>query len=74
MTDQRLALDFAASSDRGLVRTNNEDSAYAGPRLLTLAGRVATHAIGEGQQAWARVGGAPIIRAHQTAVGGRGEI
>ena len=39
-----------------------------------LAGRVATHAIGEGQQAWARVGGVLIIRAHQTAVGGCGEI
>src|SRR5699024_892255 len=47
MTDQRLALDFAASSDRGLVRTNNEDSAYAGPRLLTLADGMGGHAAGE---------------------------
>lgn len=47
MTDQRLALDFAASSDRGLVRTNNEDSAYAGPRLLALADGMGGHAAGE---------------------------
>lgn len=47
MTDQRLTLDFAASSDRGLVRTNNEDSAYAGPRLLALADGMGGHAAGE---------------------------
>ena len=28
-----LKLNFVAASDRGLVRTNNEDSAYAGPHL-----------------------------------------
>ncbi|WP_099332801.1 PP2C family protein-serine/threonine phosphatase [Actinomyces minihominis] len=28
---------FAARSDVGLLRTNNQDSAYAGPRLLVLA-------------------------------------
>ena len=27
-------LNFVAASDRGLVRGNNEDSAYAGPHLL----------------------------------------
>ena len=30
-----LKLDYAVASDRGLVRSNNEDSAYAGPYLPT---------------------------------------
>ena len=29
-----LVLRYAARSDRGLVRSNNEDSVYAGARLL----------------------------------------
>lgn len=40
-------LNFAACSDRGLVRSNNEDSAYAGPRLLALADGMGGHAAGE---------------------------
>ena len=32
-----LVLHYAARSDRGLVRSNNQDSVYAGPRLLALA-------------------------------------
>ena len=32
-----LGLDFAARSDVGLVRSNNQDSAYAGPHLLVVA-------------------------------------
>ena len=32
-----LALQYAARSDRGLVRAENEDSVYAGPRLLAVA-------------------------------------
>jgi len=32
-----LVLRYAARSDRGLVRANNEDSVYAGARLLALA-------------------------------------
>ena len=32
-----LILRYAARSDRGLVRQNNQDSVYAGPRLLALA-------------------------------------
>lgn len=40
-------LNFAACSDRGLVRGNNEDSAYAGPRLLALADGMGGHAAGE---------------------------
>lgn len=43
----KLALDFVAVSDRGLVRANNEDSAYAGPNLLVLADGMGGHAAGE---------------------------
>ena len=43
----KLALDFVAVSDRGLVRGNNEDSAYAGPNLLVLADGMGGHAAGE---------------------------
>lgn len=43
----KLALDFVAASDRGLVRRNNEDSAYAGPHLLVLADGMGGHAAGE---------------------------
>ncbi|MDN4472392.1 PP2C family protein-serine/threonine phosphatase [Demequina zhanjiangensis] len=32
-----IAFDFAARSDVGLVRANNQDSAYAGPQLLVVA-------------------------------------
>lgn len=32
-----LGLDFAARSDVGLVRSTNQDSAYAGPQLLVVA-------------------------------------
>lgn len=41
------SLDYTAVSDRGLVRQNNEDSAYAGPRLLALADGMGGHAAGE---------------------------
>ena len=43
----KLALNFVAVSDRGLVRANNEDSAYAGPHLLVLADGMGGHAAGE---------------------------
>ena len=43
----KLALDFVAVSDRGLVRANNEDSAYAGAHLLVLADGMGGHAAGE---------------------------
>lgn len=42
-----LALRYAARSDRGLVRANNEDSVYAGHRLLALADGMGGHAAGE---------------------------
>ncbi|GFG73746.1 PP2C family protein-serine/threonine phosphatase [Mycobacterium botniense] len=42
-----LVLRYAARSDRGLVRANNEDSVYAGGRLLALADGMGGHAAGE---------------------------
>ncbi|MFL6052300.1 MAG: PP2C family protein-serine/threonine phosphatase [Actinoallomurus sp.] len=38
---------YAARSDVGLVREGNEDSAYAGPRLLAVADGLGGHAHGE---------------------------
>ncbi|MGH8892041.1 MAG: PP2C family protein-serine/threonine phosphatase [Actinomycetes bacterium] len=42
-----LALRYAARSDVGLIRSINEDSGYAGPRLLVIADGVGGHAAGE---------------------------
>lgn len=42
-----LRLHYTVASDRGLVRGNNEDSAYAGPNLLVLADGMGGHAAGE---------------------------
>ncbi|GLZ56133.1 protein phosphatase 2C domain-containing protein [Actinomycetospora sp. NBRC 106378] len=42
-----LVLRYSARSDRGLVRQNNQDSVYAGPRLLALADGMGGHAAGE---------------------------
>ena len=51
-----LTLRYAARSDRGLIRSGNEDSVYAGPRLLAVADgmgpldRHAAHAVGNRKQ------------------------
>jgi serine/threonine protein phosphatase PrpC len=42
-----LRLRYAAESDVGLVRQGNEDSGYAGPRLLMVADGMGGHAAGE---------------------------
>lgn len=42
-----MKLNYTVASDRGLVRGNNEDSAYAGPYLLALADGMGGHAAGE---------------------------
>lgn len=42
-----LALRYAARSHAGLLRTSNEDSVYAGPRLLAVADGMGGHAAGE---------------------------
>src|SRR5690606_15012960 len=42
-----LALRYAARSDVGLVRANNQDSAYAGPHLLVVADGMGGHAGGD---------------------------
>lgn len=44
--DMRTTLRFAVQSQTGL-RSNNEDAAYAGPRLLALADGMGGHAAGE---------------------------
>ena len=41
-----LVLRYSARSDRGLVRQNNQDAVYAGPRLLALADGMGGHAAG----------------------------
>jgi protein phosphatase len=42
-----FALRYAVRSDVGLLREGNEDSAYAGPRLLAVADGMGGHAAGE---------------------------
>src|SRR3546814_13820505 len=45
--DTRLLLDFAALSDVGRVRKDNQDSGYAGPWLLTVCDGVGGAARGD---------------------------
>ena len=42
-----FAFHYAARSDVDMVRSNNEDSAYAGPHLLALADGMGGHAGGD---------------------------
>ena len=42
-----LAVRYAVRTDAGKVRQNNEDAAYAGPRLLAVADGLGGHAAGE---------------------------
>jgi PPM family protein phosphatase len=41
-----LGIRYAAWSELGLVRTSNEDTAYAGPRLLAVADGVRGSGVG----------------------------
>ncbi len=42
-----LSLRFAAGSHKGMIREGNEDSGYAGPRLLAIADGMGGQAAGE---------------------------
>ena len=42
-----ITLRYAARSDRGLVRDGNQDSVYAGPRLLAVADGMGGMAAGD---------------------------
>ncbi|MDX6198983.1 MAG: family protein phosphatase [Actinomycetota bacterium] len=55
-----LTLRFAARSHTGLLRDGNEDSVYAGPRLLAVADGMGGHAAGEVASAVAIAAIAPL--------------
>ena len=56
MTSRPMRLDYAAISDVGRVRKDNQDSGYAGPRLLAVCDGVGGAARGDIASSTAGVG------------------
>src|SRR4051794_2303768 len=63
-----FAFHYAARSDVGMVRSNNEDSGYAGPHLLAMADGMGGHAGGDVASSTVI---AALVRLDEQALGGR---